>query len=625
VGLYPTILSGDIGTAGSNADNSYRVVTCIGTSSTVVLDGLTITGGNANGITPNPYVGGGMYNYSSSLTLINCTFIANAASDCGGGLYSGSSPIAPSSPTLINCTFTANAAAQGGGMYNASNSSPTLTNCTFTANSASSYGGGMYNYSSSSPMLTNCIFWANTAPSGSQIHTITGTPVITYCDIQGGYNGAGNINLDPRFVRNPGAGPDGTWLTADDDYGDLRLLLTSPCIDAGNNSPVPTGITTDLTGNPRFADVPGVPNTGSGTAPLVDMGAYESPNPSLVVAGTGSPDEFSLNLSPDEASIRIVGPGGSNTYSVLAITAITANGGEGDDQLTVDFSNGNPVPSGGVAFDGQGGNDELRIVAHGYNATLTGEQVSVGTAAPIAFSNTEGTSFDLGSGKLTKIDSSTAVLVDGSIYSGGTEVLGGTLVVGHAHALPAGGSLMIGAGATVVLPSALIQAAVGDPRSAALPMATAAPTTHPIVWTSPAELAQVVTITAKADQQAGGLGVPVQSRTSSANLFSSPLSMEHTLPTTIARDRALDSLMRPARVQSAPTPTDTVPLKRTTMPQDRNGRNATAPVLPGLEGRQPLASLAAGHPAVKKKGPVPKAVDQVLAALWRWTSKPGRV
>jgi hypothetical protein len=38
---------------------------------------------------------------------------------------------------------------------------------------------------------------------------------------------------------------------------------------------VPVGILTDLAGNPRFADSPDAPEVGSGTPPVVDMGAYE--------------------------------------------------------------------------------------------------------------------------------------------------------------------------------------------------------------------------------------------------------------------------------------------------------------------------------------------------------------
>ncbi|MFQ5463682.1 MAG: IPTL-CTERM sorting domain-containing protein [Phycisphaerae bacterium] len=79
--------------------------------------------------------------------------------------------------------------------------------------------------------------------------------------------------------------PDGIPGTADDD---LRLLSGSPCIDAANNAAVPPDVPDldgdggtfeplpfDLDGNPRFVDDPETVDTGIGTPPIVDMGAYE--------------------------------------------------------------------------------------------------------------------------------------------------------------------------------------------------------------------------------------------------------------------------------------------------------------------------------------------------------------
>jgi hypothetical protein len=166
--------------------------------------------------------------------------------------------------------FSGNTARIGGGMNNTS-SSPTLANVTFSGNTAT-YGGGMSNYESS-PTLTNAILWGNTP---NKIYNYSGTPVVTYSDIQGGYGGVGNINADPLFVRSPSPGGDGTWGTSDDDYGDLRLQLASPAIDAGNNAAVPLGVLTDLGGHARFVDVASVLDTGSGAPPIVDMGAYEA-------------------------------------------------------------------------------------------------------------------------------------------------------------------------------------------------------------------------------------------------------------------------------------------------------------------------------------------------------------
>ena len=79
-----TILSGDLGAPGDPADNSYHVVIGSDTDVTAVLDGFTITGGNANGGWPN-YFGGGMYNSLGSPTLRQVIFAGNMSLLGGGG------------------------------------------------------------------------------------------------------------------------------------------------------------------------------------------------------------------------------------------------------------------------------------------------------------------------------------------------------------------------------------------------------------------------------------------------------------------------------------------------------------------------------------------------------------
>lgn len=308
--VYVTVLSGDLaGNDGpnfvNNDENSYHVVTANSVGPTAVLDGFTICNGKANGSTPTTYAGGGVYSSDSSPAIANCTLTGNWAHYGGGGgmCSSGGSPTllncvfagnaaganaigggmrnTNSSPSLIRCEFRGNSAYGGGGMGNQSGN-PKLTNCTFTGNITTatySYGGGIYNsssnptltnctlignsakygggvyYSGGASVLTNCILWAN---SGSQLSG-TGTATVTYSCMQGGFSGPGNISVDPRLV-----GAD-----------DPRLLPGSPCIDAGNNAAVPPGITTDLDGLARFLDDPATPDSGSGTPPVVDMGAYE--------------------------------------------------------------------------------------------------------------------------------------------------------------------------------------------------------------------------------------------------------------------------------------------------------------------------------------------------------------
>lgn len=63
------------------------------------------------------------------------------------------------------------------------------------------------------------------------------------------------------------------WGGTEDD--NLELAHESPCIDAGDSNSVPADVTTDLAGRERFTDDPVIADTGSGTPPIVDMGAYE--------------------------------------------------------------------------------------------------------------------------------------------------------------------------------------------------------------------------------------------------------------------------------------------------------------------------------------------------------------
>jgi len=280
--LYETILSGDLlgNDVGdlddlSRDDNSYHVVTGSGTDATAVLDGFTITAGNANGSVNNASSGGGMFigDYSHP-TVFNCTFSGNSASSLGGGMFidegststfkncifSGNSASNSGGGmyskdecdlTLTNCLFTGNLADNGGGIYifGGEGSHQVLTNCTFYGNTASSYGGGIYNSYHGASTLTNCILWSN---SPDEIYPSTRARV-SYSDIQGGWEGIGNIDSDPQLF--------------DPNGGDWHLGAGSPCIDAGDNTAVPPSVLTDLDGNPRIANY------------VVDMGAYEFQGP----------------------------------------------------------------------------------------------------------------------------------------------------------------------------------------------------------------------------------------------------------------------------------------------------------------------------------------------------------
>ena len=190
-----TVLSGDIdqndttdpngivtdvaNIAGSNA---YHVVTGGGTGSSAVLDGFTVTAGQASGSSYPDDLGGGMFDDGSDPTLANVTFSGNSASRYGGGMYNENG----SNPTLTNVAFSGNKAISGGGMFNWISSSPTLTSATFTNNQATDLGGGMFN-SNSSPTMTDVVFSGNwgTSQGGGIFNEIGSNPTLTNVTFSG--------------------------------------------------------------------------------------------------------------------------------------------------------------------------------------------------------------------------------------------------------------------------------------------------------------------------------------------------------------------------------------------------------------------------------------------------------
>jgi hypothetical protein len=238
---YPTVT--DCTFDGNSADNAGAGM-FNNTSDAMVTRCAFINNAASNG-------GGGMYNEGGTTAVTDCTFTANTAGH-GGGIANMWESL-----TLINCTFRNNVVpCCGGGMYT-SNTPAVATNCTFIGNSAGDLGGGgAWKNLDGSPTLTNCVLWDN-----HPIEITTWNPVnASYCDVQGGWPGPGNIDADPLCV-DPAA-------------GDLRLSAGSPCIDAGFNWAIASAADTDLDGNPRIADGP-VPDTGCGVPVVVDIGAYE--------------------------------------------------------------------------------------------------------------------------------------------------------------------------------------------------------------------------------------------------------------------------------------------------------------------------------------------------------------
>ena len=195
--------------------------------STATVEESTITGNSAD-------LGGGVHCVSSSLSITNCTLSGNDASFGGGIIY-----VNAFSSMITNSAIAGNSASYGGGIC-CSSSSLAIENCTFTGNDAF-LGGGVYSSYESSPTIENSILWEDSALEDPEIFLSSGSLVVTYSDVQGGWPGDGNIDDDPLFV-DPGYWDDGgTPDDLEDDYwveGDYTLdegpPSESPCIDAGN-------------------------------------------------------------------------------------------------------------------------------------------------------------------------------------------------------------------------------------------------------------------------------------------------------------------------------------------------------------------------------------------------------
>ncbi len=316
MGTAPSILLGDLSdNDGSNLrnDNSYHLITTSGTNASAVLDGFEIRAGNANGSGNNNKGGGILCVSNSNPTIRNCDFIDNRCTFGGGaGYINGSHPtftdcsfvdnlggsyggafdmnggnntqferctfignsanragaleiFSTSNALVSNCLFvdnTATGSSGGGGLWFGAGGSATVVNCTVVGNHAPSTTGGGLRDSGSNVTVTNCIFWDNDGPGGAQgsANQVAGTNV-TYCMVEGGATGAGNLAVAPVFVNTAA--------------GDYNLMITSPGIDAGNNAAVVTGVTLDIRHKRRFEDEPSVADTGLGSAPIVDMGSSE--------------------------------------------------------------------------------------------------------------------------------------------------------------------------------------------------------------------------------------------------------------------------------------------------------------------------------------------------------------
>jgi fibronectin-binding autotransporter adhesin len=316
--------------------------------------------------------GGGIYNAAGvTTTVTDSTFEANSAASRGGGIYNsgtlnvdGSTFLQNKSTsgmggalccydhataTVVNSIVQGNSAQYGGGLLGTAYSALKVANTVVVGNYASKWGGGLFSHGSSTLSVTNTTVADNVAGEvGGGIYSYSNCTLYvknsiaamnsapSSPEIYGTLHATSSHNLvggDPGFVRDPSQGLDGTWGTADDDYGDLRLVLTSPAINAGSNAlavyPDGSPLVVDLDGNPRI--VSGV----------VDIGAYECQSVFYVV------DSLADTVADDGLLTLREALQASNTNAVLWDGDVLAGSATATDVITFApalFTNGaNPV------------------------------------------------------------------------------------------------------------------------------------------------------------------------------------------------------------------------------------------------------------------------------------------
>ncbi len=189
---YETILSGDL--AGDDDpdfthvdDNSFHVVTTHFAGPDTLLEGVTVTGGNANGPCCTFDRGGGMLNYAGAPVIRNCAFRTNGGTQ-GGAIY-----LNASDATVENCVFENNRTAVGGGAILAYNSVTAIRTCAFSGNASAASSGGAVGVANSSIDLLDSTFHGNSAISGAAVALGSNSGgTIRGCTFQGNHAGGGN-------------------------------------------------------------------------------------------------------------------------------------------------------------------------------------------------------------------------------------------------------------------------------------------------------------------------------------------------------------------------------------------------------------------------------------------------
>jgi len=140
--------------------------------------------------------------------VLNNIIIGNTTTYSGGGIWGGDGLIS-------NNVIVGNSGYKGGGIFILG--IPILDNNTIYGNSAYETGGGLYFHSFLNCQVKNTICWNNNPNNVDKWES--NSSIVTYCDIEGGWEGEGNIDRDPMFC--------------DPAENDFHIADVSCCLGAG--------------------------------------------------------------------------------------------------------------------------------------------------------------------------------------------------------------------------------------------------------------------------------------------------------------------------------------------------------------------------------------------------------
>ena len=206
------VIGEDMETTIIDGNQSGSVVTITGgEDTTAVLNGFTIQNGSAD-------YGGGIYIHGAGPTLKYLIIRNNLAGDSpqgGGGIgIEGIYEQTDKLTKIFNCLFYDNQAGRGQAIKSQDYTGLQIIQSTFFNNTVVDSFSNFYEYIING---SNNIFWGN-----DSILRGSSNFNFSYSNIQGGWEGEGNIDADPLFC--------------DAENGDYTLAENSPCIDAGDPS-----------------------------------------------------------------------------------------------------------------------------------------------------------------------------------------------------------------------------------------------------------------------------------------------------------------------------------------------------------------------------------------------------